>query len=242
MGTACTTKNTKHSSTNLLQTNTSNPNTPKKSHKKHQKMDQETGILTGSGTTSGTSTKQEEETPLIKEKKMMKVMVGLDESDASFYGLNWALQHLFTPKTLASATPTLVDDPRASLNEEGCLVYLAHVQSSFHNYVYPVGPGLHTAAFAGSSVVESVRQAQAEVSARILERALSFCRHNKVRAETLILEGDPKEEICKAIEQTHVDMLVVGSRGLGQIKSCWFTGHFWEVSAIIALTMQVALF
>ncbi|XP_074311246.1 universal stress protein PHOS34-like [Silene latifolia] len=174
-------------------------------------MEQETGILTGSGTTSGTSTKQEEETPLIEEKKVMKVMVGLDESDASFYGLNWALQHLFTPKTL-------VDDPSVSLNEEGCLVYLAHVQTSFQNYVYPAGPGLHTAAFAASSVVESVRQAQAEVSARILERALSFCTHNKVRAETLILEGDPKEEICKAIEQTHVDMLVVGSRGLGQIK------------------------
>ncbi|KAL0662991.1 hypothetical protein Bca4012_099828 [Brassica carinata] len=30
--------------------------------------------------------------------------------------------------------------------------------------------------------------------------------------------GDPKEMICQAVEQTHVDLLVVGSRGLGMIK------------------------
>lgn len=34
----------------------------------------------------------------------------------------------------------------------------------------------------------------------------------------MILEGDPKEMICQAVEQTHVDLLVVGSRGLGMIK------------------------
>ncbi|KMS94750.1 hypothetical protein BVRB_015640 [Beta vulgaris subsp. vulgaris] len=39
-----------------------------------------------------------------------------------------------------------------------------------------------------------------------------------VRVETLIFEGDPKEEICKAVEQVHMDMLVIGSRGLGGIK------------------------
>lgn len=34
----------------------------------------------------------------------------------------------------------------------------------------------------------------------------------------MILEGDPKEMICQAVEQNHVDLLVVGSRGLGMIK------------------------
>lgn len=40
----------------------------------------------------------------------------------------------------------------------------------------------------------------------------------QIKAETLILDGDPKDMICQASEQMHVDLLVVGSRGLGKIK------------------------
>lgn len=40
----------------------------------------------------------------------------------------------------------------------------------------------------------------------------------QVKTETLILEGDTKEMICQAVEQVHVDFLVVGSRGLSKIK------------------------
>lgn len=44
----------------------------------------------------------------------------------------------------------------------------------------------------------------------------ALCR--QVKAETLIMTGDPKDMICQATEQMHVDLLVVGSRGLGKIK------------------------
>lgn len=40
----------------------------------------------------------------------------------------------------------------------------------------------------------------------------------QIKAETLILEGDPKDRICQAAEQLHADLLVIGSRGLGTIK------------------------
>jgi nucleotide-binding universal stress UspA family protein len=40
----------------------------------------------------------------------------------------------------------------------------------------------------------------------------------QIKAETLILDGDPKDMICQAAEQMHADLLVVGSRGLGKIK------------------------
>lgn len=40
----------------------------------------------------------------------------------------------------------------------------------------------------------------------------------QIKAETLILTGDPKDVICQATEQMHVDLLVVGSRGLGMVK------------------------
>ena len=48
--------------------------------------------------------------------------------------------------------------------------------------------------------------------------AISYLR--KIKAETLILEGDPKDRICEAAEELHVDLVVVGSRGLGKIKRC----------------------
>ncbi|XP_057524887.1 uncharacterized protein LOC130804465 [Amaranthus tricolor] len=170
----------------------------------------EEGVVVGSSAESDKWVQQHEQQPLMmqsakteSEKQNMKVMVALDDSDASFYALNWALTNLLKP------TPH---------RQETCLLYLVNVQHSFTNYVYPAGPGLHTAAFAASSVVESVKKAQAEISAAILQRGLSICKNNMVRAETLIIEGDPKEEICKAAEQTHVDMLVMGSRGLGGIK------------------------
>ena len=48
--------------------------------------------------------------------------------------------------------------------------------------------------------------------------ALLYIEHLQVKAETLVLDGDPKDMICHAAEQMHADLLVVGSRGLGQIK------------------------
>eukprot|EP00258_Populus_trichocarpa_P042306 XP_024458325.1 universal stress protein A-like protein [Populus trichocarpa] len=45
-----------------------------------------------------------------------------------------------------------------------------------------------------------------------------MCKDKMIKAETLILEGDPKDKICRATEQMQADVLVVGSRGLGKIK------------------------
>ncbi|KAK9715904.1 hypothetical protein RND81_06G197700 [Saponaria officinalis] len=103
--------------------------------------------LTGNGTTSDKSTKQEEETPLMQQRvvgaEKLKVMVALDESDASFYALNWALKNLLT-HTISAGD---IDDDSVGLHHQqgqGCMLYLLHVQHSFQNYAYPVGLGLHT--------------------------------------------------------------------------------------------------
>lgn len=82
----------------------------------------------------------------------------------------------------------------------------------------------------------------------------------QLKAKTIILEGDPKDRICRAVEEMNINLLVVGSRGLGQIKryvNRYFiyifiylfkmmmniicivvAGRFWEVWAITAHNMR----
>lgn len=36
--------------------------------------------------------------------------------------------------------------------------------------------------------------------------------------KSMVMEGEPKEMICQAVEQVHPDLLLVGSRGLGKLK------------------------
>ncbi|KAK7268193.1 hypothetical protein RIF29_20884 [Crotalaria pallida] len=141
---------------------------------------------------------------------MMKVMVAIDESDGSFYALKWALDNLFT---------TMDTDGVDSSQENESMVLLVHVQPKFHNYVYPVPVGPGGAVFYPAPVVaESVQKAQEERSASILSRALQMCKDKQVKSESIILNGDPREMICQAAEQMHVNLLIMGSRGLGMLK------------------------
>ncbi|KAK9921560.1 hypothetical protein M0R45_030065 [Rubus argutus] len=140
----------------------------------------------------------------------MNAMVAVDESDWSFYALSWALDHLFIN------SPSTVE---ASERQEGDFwkVTVVHVTEPFHNFLYPAGTS-GGAYYATTSVVESVKKAQEETAAVILSRALQICKDKMVQAETLTMTGDPKDVICQATEQMHVDLLVVGSRGLGMVK------------------------
>ncbi|KAL3532212.1 hypothetical protein ACH5RR_005733 [Cinchona calisaya] len=143
------------------------------------------------------------EQPLLtgEKSKCVKVMVAVDESDGSFYALNWTLNHLFNL-------------PAEESGRESSMVFMVHVQQPFQPFIYPAGPVV----YATPMVIESMKKAQEENAAGVLNRALQMCKDKKIKAETLILYGDPKDRICEAAEELHVDLLVVGSRGLGKIK------------------------
>ncbi|KAK4581871.1 hypothetical protein RGQ29_025151 [Quercus rubra] len=161
-------------------------------------------------TTRAGTVVQEQQAILINKNekiKKLKVMVAIDDSDGSFYALKWAVDHLFVAIGVA---------PETSLEELG-MVVLVHVQQPFQHFPVPAGPG-GVVFYPPTSVVESVRKAQGESSAMLLSRASQLCKDKMVKAETLVLDGDPKDMICHAAEQMHADLLVVGSRGLGQIK------------------------
>ncbi|XP_013611712.1 universal stress protein YxiE-like isoform X2 [Brassica napus] len=136
-----------------------------------------------------------------------RMMVAIDESDSSFYALQWVIDHFSNLLMTTEAAEA-----------EGGLLTVVHVQSPSHHFAaFPAGPGGATV-YASSSMIESVKKAQQEASAALLSRALQMCRAKQIRTETLVLEGEAKDMICQAVEQMHVDLLVVGSRGLGKIK------------------------
>ncbi|CAH2063682.1 unnamed protein product [Thlaspi arvense] len=158
-----------------------------------------TGVDTAATTTEPTPATQ-------TKRKKLKVMIAIDESKNSLYALEWAVDHL---RDVLRAEP--------ENDQEGGLLTLLHVHPPHLQYIYPSG-GTATAVYATDSVAESMRKAREESTTKLFTRGLEICRGKMVKTETMILEGDPKEMICQAVEQTHVDLLVVGSRGLGMIK------------------------
>ncbi|XVE61337.1 hypothetical protein DITRI_Ditri06bG0031300 [Diplodiscus trichospermus] len=173
-------------------------------------------------TTTGEQQQQEEEEEALREgqgmKKIMRVMVGIDDSDDSLYALQWTLNHLFHPIT-APAPPETDEEARF-------LITLVHVHQDLPPYSIPVGPAASAAFYIPSSVEASVKKHEEQISKALLSRALAMCKDKRIKAETLILEGDPKEKICQTTEQTHVDLLILGNRNLGKIKRAFL----WSVS------------
>ncbi|CAH1441857.1 unnamed protein product [Lactuca virosa] len=177
-----------------------------------------TGETSGDGQRRNTV---EQQPPLMAEerrKKSLKVMVAVDDN-ISLYALNWTLEHLFkTPVSAGDAAAVALDTvetiPEVEPDPEQGMITVVHVMEPFERYTFPAEPSMYTS----TAMVESVRAAQREKAAELLSRAFQICEESKIKAETLILEGNPKEMICEAVEEMHFDLLVVGSRGLGAIK------------------------
>ncbi|KAF9680758.1 hypothetical protein SADUNF_Sadunf06G0154900 [Salix dunnii] len=91
-------------------------------------------------------------------RKRFEIIVAIDESDGSFYALNWALDNL-VDRTVPTVEPS---------QEESALVTLVHVQQPFQHHMHPAGPA---AFYASSSIIESVRKSQAENATALLSRA-----------------------------------------------------------------------
>ncbi|KAF3681640.1 putative aspartic proteinase nepenthesin-1-like [Capsicum annuum] len=145
--------------------------------------------------------------------KLNCVIVSVDGSEESMNALNWALDNI-------KLKP---HDPDDQESQSGCFVIL-HVQSP-----PSIAAGLNPKAipFGGPSDIEvpaftaAIEAHQKRITQAILDHALEICakKNNQANVKTQVVIGDPKEKICDAVEEMHADLLVMGSRAFGPIKS-----------------------
>uniref|UniRef100_A0A0E0M7Z0 UspA domain-containing protein n=1 Tax=Oryza punctata TaxID=4537 RepID=A0A0E0M7Z0_ORYPU len=145
----------------------------------------------------------------------MKVLVAVDDSRGSHRALAWVLDHLFFPAAGDDCGREEEEVPRPVLEAAPELV-LVHAMEPLHHVMFPVGPG--SAVYGTASMMEAVRAAQAENARNLLGRARLICEQRGVAAATVVVEGEPREALCRYAEDAGAGLLVVGNRGLGAIK------------------------
>ncbi|CAI5983200.1 unnamed protein product [Closterium sp. NIES-64] len=136
------------------------------------------------------TTAGDESAPL---KKSRKILVAVDPSDESSYALKWALENVIQAEDK---------------------VHLLHAQPYPKVYAGPAGPGFYVP----PEVVETMKKQEEAVSRQVLRAAKAMCEQFKVSAEADVIEGEPRESICDAVEQLGVQLLVIGSHGYGTVK------------------------
>ncbi|XP_038980497.1 uncharacterized protein LOC120103878 isoform X2 [Phoenix dactylifera] len=130
-----------------------------------------------------------------EEKTVM--VVGIDDSEHSYYALEWTLEHFFSPK---------VRGPNPAFR-----LVIVHAKPSPSSVVSLAGPG-------AADVLPFVDADLRKSAARIVEKAREDCVAKSVSALFEVVEGDARNVLCEAVEKHHADMLVVGNHGYGAIK------------------------
>ncbi|CAM8982942.1 unnamed protein product [Rhodiola kirilowii] len=133
--------------------------------------------------------------PPVVEKPVM--IFGIDESEHSYYALEWTLDHFFAP---------------FAANQYPFKLQILHSKPT----------AAYTAGLAGIGGVDILAHVEADlkkVSARVAENALEICATKSVTDMDLqVMEGDPRNALCEAVEKHHAAMLVIGNHGRGAIK------------------------
>ncbi|CAO2824418.1 unnamed protein product [Amaranthus hypochondriacus] len=124
------------------------------------------------------------------------MVVGIDESDQSFYALEWSIDHFLTP-----FAPNIPFD-----------VVLVHAKPTPTTAIGFAGPG-------GAEIFPYVESDLKKIAARIVDKAKELCHSKSVHNVVIeVVEGDARNVLCEAVEKHHASLLVVGSHGYGAIK------------------------
>nr|XP_043636096.1 universal stress protein PHOS34-like [Erigeron canadensis] len=125
------------------------------------------------------------------------MVVGIDESEQSFFALEWTLDHFIVP----SAAP----------NPPFKLIIVNSKPTSGASMGFSI-PGV-------LDILTHVDQDLKNIAERVVEKAKELCISKSVNDVTIeIVEGDARNVLCDAVERHHATMLAVGSHGYGSVK------------------------
>ncbi|XP_057485439.1 universal stress protein PHOS34-like [Actinidia eriantha] len=123
------------------------------------------------------------------------MVVGLDDSDHSFYALEWILEHFFDP-------------PQSSAFK----LVIVHARSAPTSYIGLAGPG-------AENVLPILEADLKRAGERVAQKAKDFCNNKSVNEVTVdVVEGDARNVMCDAVDKHHASVLVLGSHGYGAFK------------------------
>ncbi|KAL5206707.1 hypothetical protein ABZP36_034916 [Zizania latifolia] len=121
------------------------------------------------------------------------MVVGIDDSEHSYYALNWTLQHFFAPGQA----------------QQYHLVFLTSKP--------PASSVIGIAGLVTAELLPAVELDLKRSSARVIDKAKEMCSE-VVDVSYEVLEGDARSVLCEAVDRHHADVLVVGSHGYGAWK------------------------
>ncbi len=128
------------------------------------------------------------------EKSVM--VVGVDDSELSFYALEWTIDHFFAPFPDTSPFKLVI----------------VHAKPSPNVAIGLAGPG-------AIDVFPLVEADLKKIAAGVVEKASEICSSRSITDVTVeVVEGDARNTLCESVDKHHASILVVGSHGYGAIK------------------------
>ncbi|THU68638.1 hypothetical protein C4D60_Mb08t05980 [Musa balbisiana] len=122
------------------------------------------------------------------------MVVGIDDSEHSFYALQWTLRRFF------------------SVADSAFKLVVVHSKPSPASVVGLAGPG-------AADVLPFVESDLKKIALLVIERAKDLCSAFPVGdIQYELVGGDPRNALCDAVEKHQAEILVVGSHGYGAIK------------------------
>ncbi|XP_030532514.1 universal stress protein PHOS34-like isoform X2 [Rhodamnia argentea] len=129
-----------------------------------------------------------------QERQQQEVMVaGVDESELSWYALQWTLDHFSVP--FAPHFPFKL--------------VVVHAKPSPASAIGLAGP----------EVLPIVDADLRKIAGWVMQKAKDICNSRSVHDVTFqVMEGDARNVLCDAVQKHRASVLVVGSHGHGTIK------------------------
>ncbi|XP_022864984.1 universal stress protein PHOS34-like isoform X2 [Olea europaea var. sylvestris] len=123
------------------------------------------------------------------------MIMALDESDHSFYALDWILTQFFSPPS-----------------DSAFKLIIIHAKTSPVSAIGLGGPG-------STDVLHLVEADLTKTAEKVISRAKDLCTSRSVTdVQYEVIKGDARNVMCEAVEKFHASVLTLGSHGYGAFK------------------------